>query len=274
MKLNKKTFSTGEFAKLLEINKDTLLYYDKIDLFKPAGTFDNGYRYYTFDQFDHFIAIQSLRAVNLPIKEIKKYFSSPNITDLKNLAIEQKKKVIQEIKKLQDIQEFLDRTVSLTKEIDQITFNEVFIETLPAKQIVYSKEKLYWSNPIEEIYAQSTSFLKKLGRTSAAAYGVVYPKDKFLLLDAYKDPESNIESYMFCHTNHDLAVLQPSGEYAIIYYKGTYEKNMHIYELLVNFLKRHNLTLTGDIHEEYLLHSISTKNENNYITKISVKVES
>lgn len=47
-----KTFSTGEFAKLLEINKDTLLYYDKIDLFKPAGTHPNGYRYYTFEQFE------------------------------------------------------------------------------------------------------------------------------------------------------------------------------------------------------------------------------
>ncbi|MCY7707070.1 MerR family transcriptional regulator, partial [Bacillus safensis] len=32
-----KTFFTGEFAKLFDVKKDTLLYYDKIDLFKPAG---------------------------------------------------------------------------------------------------------------------------------------------------------------------------------------------------------------------------------------------
>lgn len=86
MKLTKKTFSTGEFAKLVEVKKDTLLYYDQIDLLKPAGTFANGYRYYTFDQFDQFVAIQSLRAVNVPIKNIKAYFNEPNIKDLQQLA--------------------------------------------------------------------------------------------------------------------------------------------------------------------------------------------
>lgn len=50
-----KTFLTGEFAALFEVKKDTLLYYDKIDLFKPAGVQENGYRYYTFEQFDHFM---------------------------------------------------------------------------------------------------------------------------------------------------------------------------------------------------------------------------
>ena len=63
MKKEEKTFSTGEFAKLVEVNKDTLLYYDKINLFKPAGIHANGYRYYTFKQFDQFMAIHSLRDV-------------------------------------------------------------------------------------------------------------------------------------------------------------------------------------------------------------------
>ncbi len=34
---NFRTFTTGEFAKRFGVKKDTLLYYDKIDLFKPAG---------------------------------------------------------------------------------------------------------------------------------------------------------------------------------------------------------------------------------------------
>ena len=31
----KKNFSTGEFAKLCGVSKQTLIYYDKIGLFKP-----------------------------------------------------------------------------------------------------------------------------------------------------------------------------------------------------------------------------------------------
>ncbi|AMO85377.1 Multidrug-efflux transporter 1 regulator [Solibacillus isronensis B3W22] len=274
MKSNEKTFSTGEFAKLLEVNKDTLLYYDKIELFKPAGTFDNGYRYYMFDQFDQFVAIHSLRAVDLPIKELKKYFSSPNVEDLQQLAIQQHEKVAKEIQKLQDIQQFLERTVVLTKEIEQVVLGEVLIKSLPAEPVVYSEEKIDWSKSMEEMYAQSTPFSKKLGVKSTAAYGVVYPKEEFLTSVYFKELESDAFSYMFCHTKDTSAVMKPAGEYAIIYHKGSYEEIIKTYEVLLNFLKHTQFELDGDIHEEYLLHSIATKEEKNYITKISVKVKS
>ncbi len=61
---NFRTFTTGKFAKRFEVKKDTLLYYDKIGLFKPAGKSENGYRYYTIPQFDIFWVIQSLRELN------------------------------------------------------------------------------------------------------------------------------------------------------------------------------------------------------------------
>ncbi|MER2109192.1 MAG: GyrI-like domain-containing protein [Solibacillus sp.] len=274
IKSNEKTFSTGEFAKLLGVNKDTLLYYDKIDLFKPAGTFDNGYRYYTFDQFDQFVAIHSLRAVDLPIKELKQYFSSPNVEGLQQLAIQQQEKVAKEIQKLQDIQQFLERTVALTKEMEQAEFGKVFIKSLPAEPVIYSKEQMDWTKSLEEMYAQSTPFSKKLGVKSTAAYGVVYPKEQFLTSDYFKDPESEMLSYMFCHAEDASAMMKPAGDYAIIYHQGSYEEMSQTYEVLLNFLTQTQLELDGDIHEEYLLHSIAAKEEENYITKISVKVKS
>lgn len=274
IKSNEKTFSTGEFAKLLEVNKDTLLYYDKIDLFKPAGTFDNGYRYYTFEQFDQFLAIQSLRAVDLPIKELKKYFSSPNMQDLQQLAMQQHDKVTQEIQKLQHIQCFLESTVALTKEMEQVVLGEVLIKSLPAEPVVYSKEKIDWTKSMEELHELFTHFYKKLGVKSTAAYGVVYPKEEYLKSDYFMEPESEAVSYLFCHTEDTSAIMKPAGEYAIIYHKGIFEEIRNTYKILFNFLKSAQLELDGDIHEECLLHSIVTKEEKNYITKISVKVKS
>ena len=151
-KMTNKTFSTGEFAKLLEVKKDTLLYYDKMDLFKPAGTYDNGYRYYTFEQFDQFMAIQSLRNVEIPIKELKTYFDMPNAPTLQQLAIEQQGKVAREIQKLQDIQYFLERTVTITKEMEEVTVGEVLLKQLPAEPIVYSIEKIDWLASMETLY--------------------------------------------------------------------------------------------------------------------------
>lgn len=264
-----KTYSTGEFAKLLEINKDTLLYYDKIDLFKPAGTFDNGYRYYTFEQFDQFVAIQSLRAVEVPIKELKTYFDAPNVQALQQLAMERQEKVAREIQKLQDIQFFLERTVALTKEMEEVSFGKVLIKQLPTEPVVYSDEKIDWSLSMEELYEQSTSFLKKLGVKSTAAYGLVYSKEDFL------NKESGSKSYLFCRLDDPSARMKPAGHYAVIYYQGPYDEILQIktYHTLLTYLEQEQLALDSDIYEEYLLHSIASKEEKDYITKISVKVK-
>lgn len=264
----KKTYSTGEFAKLLEINKDTLLYYDKIDLFKPAGTFDNGYRYYTFEQFDQFIAIQSLRAVELPIKEIKTYFDKPNVQALQQLAMEQQEKVAREIQKLHDIQFFLERTVALTKEIEEVSFGEVLIKQLSAEPVVYSDEKIDWSLSMEELYEQSTTFLKRLGVKSTAAYGIMYSKEDFL------NKEFGVISHLFCRLDYPSAKMRPAGHYAIIYHQGYDEVSQtETYNTLLAYLEQEQLALDGDIYEEYLLHSIAAKEEKDFITKISVKVK-
>ena len=264
-----KTFSTGEFAKLLEVNKDTLLYYDKIDLFKPAGTFDNGYRYYTFDQFDQFVAIQSLRAVELPIKELKTYFDAPNILNLQQLAMEQQEKVAREIRKLHDIQFFLERTVTLTKEMGEVSFGKVLMKQLLAEPVVYSDEKIDWSLSMEELYEQSMPFLKKLGVKSTAAYGIVYSKEDFL------NKEFGGATYLFCRLDHPSAKIKPAGHYAIIYHQGPYDEisQTETYNTLLAYVERQQLALDGDIYEEYLLHSIAAKEEKDYITKISVKVK-
>ena len=263
-----KTFSTGEFAKLLEVNKDTLLYYDKINLFKPAGTFDNGYRYYTFDQFNKFEAIQSLRAVELPIKELKTYLDEPNIHHLRQLAIEQQEKVAREIQKLQDIQFFLERTVTLTKEMEQVSFGQVSIKQLPAEPVVYSDEKIDWSLSMEELYERTTPFLKRLGVKSTAAYGIMYSKEDFL------NKEFEGESYLFCRLDSPSAKMKPAGHYAIIYHQGFDEiSQAEPYDTLLSYLEQEKLVVDGDIYEEYLLHSIAAKEEKDYITKISVKVK-
>lgn len=264
-----KTFSTGEFAKLLEVNKDTLLYYDKIDLFKPAGTFNNGYRYYTFDQFDQFVAIQSLRSVELPIKELKTYFDAPNIQNLQQLAMEQQEKVAREIQKLQDIQFFLERTITLTKEMEDISFGKVLIKQLSAEPVVYSDEKIDWSLSIEELYEQTTPFLKRLGVKSTAAYGIMYSKEDFL------NKEFGVKSYLFCRLDYPSAKMRPAGNYAIIYHQGYDEiSQAETYNTLLAYLEQEQLALDGNIYEEYLLHSIAAKEEKDYITKISVKVKS
>lgn len=66
-------FSTGEFAKLCGVSKQTLLYYDRVGIFKPERILENGYRVYTYPQLETFHVIATLREMGTPIQEIKSY---------------------------------------------------------------------------------------------------------------------------------------------------------------------------------------------------------
>ena len=66
---------TGDFAKLCNTNKRTLIHYDEIGLFSPAYTDEKGYRYYSENQCDTFFTITCLKEIGMPLKEIKQYLT-------------------------------------------------------------------------------------------------------------------------------------------------------------------------------------------------------
>ena len=69
-----KLFTIGQFAKLHEINKKTLMWYDEIGILKPAVVKENGYRYYSFHQSSLLETILMLRELNVSIPEIQGFF--------------------------------------------------------------------------------------------------------------------------------------------------------------------------------------------------------
>lgn len=73
MKKSTKLLTTAEFAKLHDVNKRTLHYYDSIGLFSPAKKGENQYRYYETSQSMEFEYIRMLKELNMSMEEIKKY---------------------------------------------------------------------------------------------------------------------------------------------------------------------------------------------------------
>lgn len=51
---NKRYFTTGDFAKLCQVTKHTLFYYDEIKVFCPEYIDEKGYRFYSPNQIEIF----------------------------------------------------------------------------------------------------------------------------------------------------------------------------------------------------------------------------
>lgn len=67
--MKKNYFTTGEFAKICNVSKQTLFFYDNQGIFSPEFTGENGYRYYSYTQIEAFTVIVMLRdlGVVMPI---------------------------------------------------------------------------------------------------------------------------------------------------------------------------------------------------------------
>ena len=70
-----KLYSTGEFAKLCGVKKQTLFHYDDIGLLKPAHVSANGYRGYSYSQYEDFLMISCLKEAGMSLKEIASYLA-------------------------------------------------------------------------------------------------------------------------------------------------------------------------------------------------------
>ena len=92
------------FAKLCGCNTQTLRYYDRIGLLKPARVDEwTGYRYYEEEQALQFVKIKNLQQADFSIEEIKALL--PGNDDLLAAAFEQKiEEQQQKLERIREIQ--------------------------------------------------------------------------------------------------------------------------------------------------------------------------
>ncbi|MFE7083168.1 MerR family transcriptional regulator [Priestia megaterium] len=265
---NTKTLTTGEFASYVGVKKDTLFYYDKINLFKPAGKLLNGYRYYTYDQIKSFSTLRSLRNLGLSIKELKEYFSSRNTHKFVQMAKQQTIIAEKEIEKMLHIQRFFKQIILTEEEIRGIEIGKVYIKEVEEKHIHLSNETSnVGMNTIEEWSEQYKHFGKQVDLQVPAPIGSLLRKDT--LIQERFERVDHLFSYSELETEH----LRPEGLYAIYYHEGSYKNIELSYLYVTNFIKTQGYSIAGDAYEEYLYDSMKTNNEEEFLTKISIQVK-
>ena len=143
-------FSIGEMSKLHNISIQTLRYYDKMGLLKPAYiNKKNGYRYYTIDQFVVVDMIKHCKLMGLSLEEIKELIGT-NITpesmyEILNRQQEIIANKIEELQRAKRYIDFLKKRVGITLER---TLGEVIVEDYEAQKVMTYN---YVSEGIDEL---------------------------------------------------------------------------------------------------------------------------
>lgn len=266
---NKKLFTIGQFAALHEINKKTLMWYDEIDLFKPAVIKENGYRYYTYQQSSVLETILMLRELNVSLPEIQDFMKNRSAASLEVLLNEKINELDQTIAHLQAVRKMLshhqqDMLALLNMDLTQINIIEkekrylVTVHTTP--DVPLEKE-------IEKVIAQTKKY--QLRRLHDASYGSMIPVEN-LYCGRFEDYTELYIELPGAAQKKGLHV-QPKGKYLQAFCKGGKDKIPAAYEALLNYAREHSLTLY-DYAYEMGINVMVIDDVEDYITKIEIPI--
>lgn len=120
MGLGEHTYSTGEIARLLQMTKRTLRFYDQIGLLTPSAWSSGGHRVYTEEEIEKLYKIRLLKALGLNLKQVKLIFEESALA-WEELLQQQLTEIESQMKKYKLMQEVIlvvQRSIKLEGKMD------------------------------------------------------------------------------------------------------------------------------------------------------------
>lgn len=235
----------GEVAKLNHISADALRYYDKINLFKPAVTDENGYRYYAVHQMLELDLIIWLRMNGAPVQEIRQILEIQSLDKVIEILSSENKRLKEQIQKLQD-QLYANRYyISHMKKCMEWEVNECyFLEfenryyisaPTPVKTHDRDAYELALKSIFQGIREKDTYFNSFFG-------GIYhYAEEDAQYEDAFYPAVVNIRN-----RNAAGSRLIPGGIYAVMPVQGYFDHAYDMIPSLQSFIQEEGFSAAGD----------------------------
>ncbi|AMC93970.1 hypothetical protein AOC36_08215 [Erysipelothrix larvae] len=264
----KHKLTTGAFAKLTNIPKHVLFYYDDIDLFKPQIVDENGYRYYDYHQYYLLSAIRFLKQTGMSLKDIKEFLDTRSLDNLKIVLESQQKTLHDEIEALQQKQRFIEHTLQMMDASVDLEYNTCRIEQRQRGYVVQSQ----FPHPLDfgHFVENYSHFIKtyKLQYTNYIGITIRTEDIRNNIFDTYR------QYYFMSFDENDSRInhIRESGHYLVLYHKGNPSDLDQAYKTIIAYADTHHLTLSDTLYEMPLQSELTVKNIHEFITEISVRI--
>ena len=263
--------TVSQFAKLHNVNKRTLHYYDEIGIFSPDYKGDNGYRYYDYMQGVDFEYIKMLKELNMGLDEIKKYIDNPNEEDFKEIAEVKIKEIDQEIKLLNRRREVLEDKLNKLNKCDEVRKKNSI-------KVVECEEQKFFFTPFkfeDDDLKQLIAHIKDVWTVDEYCKGI----GSFVSVDKIKRGKFEEYDGLFIEMLEDMeskntknTIIKPKGKYICAYHMGDWDTLPNFYGEIVKYAEENNLTLVG-YSFEIGMNDFAISDMKDYITQIMIRVE-
>lgn len=269
----KNKFSIGEMAKLHNTTIKTLRYYDEIGLLKPIHiNLNNGYRYYSTEQFEQLNTIHYLKELGFSLKEIRRHLEHRDIDGFLDLLEKQKELTENKIKELERINRRFQKRIediNLAREVKELEVAS--IKYIKERKIVRLVEKIRTEPELEVSLRQ----LENLSNMSSSIFigGVGLTVSMNNIKNNKFDEYNSIFILYEEEIQSSLETTLQEGEYACIYYRGNHNDSPRYYKTLLNYIRDKGLQIIGDSIERTIIDHYISGNKEDYLTEIQIPIK-
>ncbi|MCT4606487.1 MAG: MerR family transcriptional regulator [Marinisporobacter sp.] len=270
----KNKFSIGEMSKLHNTPIKTLRYYDEIGLFKPIEVNkNNGYRYYSIEQFEQLNTINYLKFLGIPLKEIKNHLEIRGIDYFLELLKKEKEITENKIKQWMMINNRFENGIKEIEKAQKIQELEVVkIKNIQERKILSLKEKINTESELEISLRKLENMAKVSSTIMIGRVGITVSKENIRKKEFYK--YNSIFILLEEDLDNKLVKTLQKGEYAYIYYRGCdHKQSEKYYEMILEYLEKNNYKIIGDAVERVIIDQYISKCQEDYLTEIQIPVK-
>lgn len=123
----KEYYTAGELARLFNIPKQTMLYYDKMGILKPEFVAENGYRYYSTPQYLTLEIILFLRKMDISVPDIHKFLENRSRDNILRILDRRKEECLQQIDQARRLIHSLDTYRNTLERSQSLPLNQVLL---------------------------------------------------------------------------------------------------------------------------------------------------
>lgn len=214
--------SISEMASIHSISRQTLIYYDKIGLFKPVHIDEHGYRYYSAVQIPFLREICFLKSVGIKLNDIKDHIGNRNLTTAMSLLEFHQEFIDKEINALMNTRTFIQQRLMKYSEAKNIKseLDKPIIEEFPERHVLF----IPFENELcrEELHLtlmKAWNVLSKHEMLPSEGFGTVILKDKLGTDDVFEGA-GIYTALPFIDPDMDNMMTLPAGQYACVYKYG------------------------------------------------------
>ncbi|PYE47637.1 MerR family transcriptional regulator [Paenibacillus barcinonensis] len=264
------TLSISAFSKLSEVTRKTLIYYDRIGLFKPAFVADNGYRYYSRSQLETIGVIHIFKELGMSLEEIQVHLGRRSPANTLELLRKQEEVLQLQIAKLTQARQMIIQRAENIEQSMHLDTSQMYVRWQAKTPLLLSR-RIYSSKQEfpEELWEDFRERLHKEHAPLGYPGGVIIPKEDLLK----RDGDKIAYMYSFMKTKHYKQVYMPEGFYLVSYARADYGDSDKIYPQIFDYIEEKKYVIIGDAYEEYMQDEIVLQHADDYLVRVMVQIE-